>query len=64
MAYNNWEQLKSLISLLDDSRNSIYVHVDAKARDFNQFEFSNIARKASLHFTSRIKVAWGGGEPD
>lgn len=64
MAYNNWDQLKSLISLLDDSRNSIYVHIDAKACDFKQTEFDGITRKASLHFVPRVKVSWGGGKPD
>lgn len=60
MAYNNWDQLKSLISLLDDSRNSIYVHIDAKACDFKQTEFDGITKKASLHFAPRVKVSWGG----
>lgn len=60
MAYNNWGTLKKLVSLLDDSRNSIYIHVDAKSSDFKQAEFNDAARNASLHFTPRMKVSWGG----
>lgn len=60
IAYNNWRQLKSLISLLDDSRNSIFVHIDAKSDDFDQDDFCGVAQRASLHFVPRIKVSWGG----
>lgn len=60
MAYNNWDQLKMLISLLDDSRNSIYVHVDAKSSDFSPSYFNNAVSHATLTFIPRIKVTWGG----
>lgn len=60
MAYNNWGQLRKLISLLDDSRNSIYVHVDAKSTDFDRAKFNGIVQNASLYFTPRMKVSWGG----
>lgn len=59
-AHTNWGQLKTLISLLDDSRNSIYVHIDAKSRDFMPSEFEGITKKASLKFVPRSKVTWGG----
>lgn len=60
MAHDNWDQLKKLITLLDDSRNSIYVHIDASAHDFNLADFTTIVQNASLFFTPRIKVSWGG----
>lgn len=59
IAYNNWRQLKSLISLLDDSRNSIFVHIDAKSDDFDQDDFCGVAQRASLHFVPRIKSFMG-----
>lgn len=31
MAYNKWSQLQKLINLIDDARNDIYLHVDAKS---------------------------------
>ena len=32
MCHNNLEVLKTLVSLLDDSRNDIYIHIDRKSR--------------------------------
>lgn len=33
MAHGNWKQLQLLVTLIDDRRNDIYLHVDAKAID-------------------------------
>ena len=33
MAYNNWNQLRMLLKLLDDERNDIYLHIDKKAKN-------------------------------
>lgn len=59
MAHNQFQQLKKLILLLDDSRNDIYVHVDAKSRDFDQEKFLNLTKNAGLYFIKRKKVTWG-----
>ena len=59
MAHNQFEQLKKLILLLDDPRNDIYVHVDAKSRDFDQEKFLNLTKNAGLSFIKRKKVTWG-----
>lgn len=61
MAYNNWHQLSTLIQSLDDERNSIYVHIDAKSKDFDQkmFEDANLVKKASLMFIERKPLYWG-----
>jgi hypothetical protein len=59
MAHGQFEQLKKLILLLDDPRNDIYVHVDAKSRDFNQDQFVNLTKKAGLSFIKRKRVTWG-----
>ena len=53
-------QLKTLLEALDDSRNDIFVHIDAKA-GFTEDTFEGICRNASLSFVSpRIKANWGG----
>lgn len=58
MAHNEPELLKILVSLLDDKRNDIYIHLDKKS---NIQDFVHIATKyASLTWTSRINVNWGG----
>lgn len=35
MAYDNFEQLIKLVNALDNERNSIFIHIDKKAQDFN-----------------------------
>ena len=60
MAYNNWGQLKTLLRLLDDSRNTIYLHVDAASEDFRPSELDGTLQKASLKLIPRIKITWGG----
>lgn len=59
-AHTNWDQLRTLLSLLDDSRSSIYVHVDAKSKDFDPAFFEGSVKRGTLHFVYRIPVAWGG----
>jgi|GEM_PF-4697346 len=61
VAHTNWNQLKTLITLLDDSRSSIYVHVDAKSKDFDPAFFEGSVKRGTLHFVHRIPVAWGWG---
>lgn len=31
LAHGNWEQLQLLVSVLDDERNDIFLHIDKKA---------------------------------
>lgn len=60
MAHNNWNQLRTLLSLLDDERNSIDVHIDARSKDFDASKFNGVLKHASLTFAPRVKVTWGG----
>ena len=58
MAHNNFEQLKTLIALLDDPRNDIYLHVDKKAKDFCPDSIKT--ERAGLHLVEPVRVTWGG----
>lgn len=49
-AHTNWDQFRTLLSLLDDSRSSIYVHVDAKSKDFDPAFFEGSVKHGALHF--------------
>lgn len=49
-----------LLKSIDDERNDIYVHVDAKARDFDFDKVKAWIIHSELHFTRRINVTWGG----
>lgn len=58
MAHNNWGQLQTLLSLLDDARNDIYLHIDKKTEDFSPDLVST--KYSRLILTDRISVFWGG----
>lgn len=60
LAHKNPEQVKTLLHLLDDSRNDIYIHLDKKA-GFEYDVLENACEKSELHFIEpRIQVHWGG----
>lgn len=60
LAHKNPSQLKRLLTLLDDERNDIYVHIDRKA-PFGPEELEGCCSKSHLEFISpRIRVTWGG----
>lgn len=60
LAHKNPGQLKKLLSLLDDKRNDIYVHIDKKAA-FSEKDFQGCCSKSHLEFIEpRIRVTWGG----
>lgn len=54
IAHNKWHQLGILLSLIDDSRNDIYVHIDKRAKDFTE----SIKKKLmdSVHFSKLIFI--------
>ena len=58
-AYDNFYVLERLLHLLDDPRNDLYVHIDKKARGFDQGSMSTVCRYSEVIFLPRIKVYWG-----
>lgn len=55
LAHNQVNHLQKLVSALDDTRNDIYIHWDAKSGDYPAI----IAEKAKLVFISqRVDVRW------
>ena len=50
LAHTDFAVLQLLIASLDDSRNDIFVHVDARAKDFRQQDFEGVCRKSRLQF--------------
>lgn len=60
LAHNNFGQLRKLVSLLDDPRNDIFIHIDGRAH-FNGRKWQNVCRHSALVFTKRrFRVHWGG----
>ncbi len=61
IAHNQFELLKKLILCLDDKRNDIFIHIDAKVKDFDFEYFSSLTKFSKVYFTDeRIDVTWGG----
>lgn len=58
-AFNNWNILKTIIELLDDDENDIYLHVNKTVKDYNQSEFENITSRSKLIFLERVDTGWG-----
>ena len=60
MAHNNFSILKTLIKLLDDSRNDIFIHIDKKVEKFDFDVYKSLCQYSPVYFsTRRIDVRWG-----
>lgn len=59
MAHDEFSLLKKAIVLMDFPGNDIYIHVDAKVKNFEPESFSGLCQFSGLHFTQRIPVTWG-----
>ena len=60
LAHNHPEQLRILLSLLDDGRNDVFVHLDANA-PFGPEALEGSCRRSALHFIEpRFEIHWGG----
>lgn len=58
MAHTDFALLKTLIKMLDDERNDIYLHVDKKAKDFDAAMFSTSKAKLNI-LEKRLDARWG-----
>lgn len=58
-AHNKKAQLKNLLSLLDDPKHDIYIHIDQKAQDISDEELRNCAPQSRVYFTQRMDARWG-----
>lgn len=60
VAHNQIELLKTLLSLIDDEDNDIYLHIDTKWADFEETDIKNEVNKSNLFMVDRRSVVWGG----
>lgn len=60
MVHNNPYTFEKLMKLLDDERNDIYVHVDAKTKNYPIERVKAEMKYSAVHLVPRIKVSWGG----
>ena len=60
MAHDNLYCLEKLILLLDDPRNDIFLHIDAKVGEFDFPYFQSLCKHSVLIYPpKRINVCWG-----
>lgn len=59
MAHNQFDILEKLMHQIDYEDNDIYIHVDKKAKNFDQDYFERICKKSTVTFIPRMKVFWG-----
>ena len=61
LAHKNWGQLKVLLSLLDNRRNDIFLHVDKKKYPPQNVieEIAGTPQVSDLYFVDSINVNWG-----
>lgn len=62
IAHSNWEQLKVLLEMLDESNNALYIHIDAKAKQVPIMELQKTVKKAFIQIFQEYKVYWGSFE--
>ena len=62
IAHSNWEQLKTLLQLLDEVNNAIYIHIDSKATDVPMIDLRKSVKKAQIWLYQKYKVYWGSFE--
>lgn len=60
MAHKDDETLRTLLRTLDDPRNDIFIHMDAKNTGWDENRALASIDKAGIFFVPRISVTWGG----
>ena len=58
-AHRETSVLQTLLMLIDAPCNDIYIHIDAKTKNFDFDEVKTFVQKSNLIFTDRVKVYWG-----
>ena len=60
MAHKDDEVLHTLMRVLDDERNDIFIHMDAKIGGWDEKRLLASVGKAGIYLVPRIRVTWGG----
>lgn len=60
MAHKDDEVLHTLMRILDDERNDIFIHMDAKLGGWDEHRLLASVSKAGIFLVPRIRVTWGG----
>ncbi|MBQ0110815.1 MAG: glycosyl transferase [Oscillospiraceae bacterium] len=60
IAHKNDFTFYTLLSMLDDRRNDIFIHMNKKNKDFSPSDVYAKIEKSNVYFIKRMSVTWGG----
>lgn len=60
LAHKTDYTFNTLIELLDDEKNDIYIHMDKRNKEFNEQNIKDKIKKGNVYFVERIRCNWGG----
>lgn len=60
LAHCDFYILEKTVQILDKENVGIYIHVDKKAKEFDEQSIQNKVKRATIHFIERKKIYWGG----
>ncbi|MDO4747173.1 MAG: beta-1,6-N-acetylglucosaminyltransferase [Candidatus Saccharibacteria bacterium] len=59
LSHKNDLVFQTLIQMLDNPYNDIFIHMDKKQNNFSEEDIKRLARKSNVFFAPRTKVSWG-----
>lgn len=59
MAHNDFYVLETLLKMIDDERNDIYIHIDQKVKNFDFDHYRKIVTKSKIFYIKRRNIQWG-----
>lgn len=59
LTHGNFEILKKQLRFLDSENADIFIHLDAKIKNFDFARFSALAGKSRVTFVDRVSISWG-----
>ncbi len=60
MAHKDDLTFRTLLSLLDDRRNDIFIHMDKKVKEYSLEEVKSHIKFSNVYHAKRTNVTWGG----
>jgi hypothetical protein len=60
LAHADWEQLKTLLRMLDAENHDFYIHIDKKSKNVPIDDIKSCVKYASVEIAQRFNVFWGG----
>lgn len=59
LAHNNFYVFDTLLQMIDDERNDIYIHIDSKCKSFDYGKYKGFVKNSEIHFVENYSVSWG-----